>query len=105
MRGRKTKVSESLPRLPGVEEVAPVWPGVSSGQRVVFLLDTASGFEEALLRRWIADETPKDAGPVETLSIPGSRRGRGKLDPRLVKLLPQLRRGFALVLRVRSATT
>ena len=83
MLGGKAKVSEPLPGLPGVEEGAPTWPAATAGQRVVFLLDTASGFEEALLRRWIADETPEDAGPVERLSIPGSRRRRGKLDPRL----------------------
>jgi len=83
MLGSKAKVSEPAPQLPGVEEVAPTWPVANAGERVVFLLDTASGFEEALLRRWIAGAAPADAGPVELLSIPGSRRQRGKLDPRL----------------------
>ena len=73
------------PWAPRPEET-PVWPLSDGVGRVVFLLDVASGFEEALLRRWIVETNPDpsngEAG-VEILKIPCSRRPRGGIDPRL----------------------
>src|SRR5262245_1929932 len=59
----------------------PAFPA-TGGRRVIFLLDAASRLEEKLLRDWIARRQPAGAG-VEVLSIPSSRRRRGKIDPRL----------------------
>jgi glycerol-3-phosphate O-acyltransferase len=62
----------------------PAWPAVN-GNRVVFLLDAASGFERRLLEDWIARARPAHVPPaeVEAIPIPPSRRGRRRLDPRL----------------------
>ena len=69
---------------PGLaQELKPSWP--AHGKRgVVFLLDAASSFEEALLRSWIERTRPDDVKPgeVEAFCIPPSRRPRiSRLDP------------------------
>jgi glycerol-3-phosphate O-acyltransferase len=67
-----------------VFEDEPSWPGVGDN-RVVFLLDAASGLERRLLGDWIARHRPSGNGAtVEALTLPPSRRRhRGRLDPRL----------------------
>jgi len=63
----------------------PTWPA-ANGNRVVFLIDAASGFERRLLEDWVFRAKPAHISPaqVETIRIPPSRRGRrGRLDPRL----------------------
>ncbi len=72
--------------FPGAEEAARrAWSRVEPGERVVFLLDAASTFEEGMLRDWIESARPPDvsAEAIETLEIPCSRRSRGRLDSRL----------------------
>ncbi len=53
----------------------PTWPG-RDGQRVVFLLDASSGYENRLLREWIESARPESLEPelVDVLRIPASRR-------------------------------
>jgi len=53
------------------------WPQ-SSNERVVFLLDAASGFEADLLRDWIDENRPRSGGSaqLQALRIPSSRRPR-----------------------------
>jgi hypothetical protein len=45
---------------------------------VLFLLDAASSLEEKLLRDWIARQRPQGAQDVDDLTIPASRRRRGR---------------------------
>jgi glycerol-3-phosphate O-acyltransferase len=61
----------------------PSWPVVR--QRVVFLLETASGLERRVLEGWIARNRPAGVGPAEceTIAIPPSRSRRRRLDGRL----------------------
>jgi hypothetical protein len=68
---------------------APSWPIVNGGDRVVFLLDVASRYEERLLRQWIEQARPADlaAERIQVLTIPSSRTGRGKVDPGLEPVL------------------
>ena len=64
----------------------PVWPGRGS-ERVVFLLDAASGLERKLLRAWIERHRPEGA-KFEICAIAcARRRGRQRLDPRLESTL------------------
>jgi len=60
------------------------WPK-SDRRRIVFLLDAASALERRVLERWIEAHRPEGSGAngVEAISIPSSRRRRGRLDPRL----------------------
>ena len=64
----------------------PGWPE-ASGRDVVFLLDAASRFEGRLLRAWIDRHRPESGAKVETLTLPCSRRRRGRLDPGLEPIL------------------
>ena len=70
----------------------PSWPE-TGGRDVVFLLDTASRFERGLLETWIERQRP-EAGTaptanvkVDVLTLPSSRRRRGRLDPGLEPIL------------------
>jgi glycerol-3-phosphate O-acyltransferase len=54
----------------------PAYPAAAG--RVVFLLDAASGFEERLLREWVARVRPEGAR-AGIIAIPASRRSRGAL--------------------------
>lgn len=60
------------------EPLGNPWPA-SGRDRVLFLLDVASSFEERLLRRWIEENRPEeaDAAALEIVRIPSSRRRRG----------------------------
>ena len=64
----------------------PAWPE-TGGRDVVFLLDTASGFERRILRDWIERHRPDPELKVDILMLPSSRRRRGRLDPRLEPIL------------------
>ena len=64
----------------------PVWPE-TGGRDVVFLLDVASRFESRLLRAWIHRHQPESGAKVEILTLPSSRRRRGRLDPGLEPIL------------------
>ena len=59
------------------------WP-YAAGQRVIFLLDAASGIEQRLLRQWIDEHRPDATNGCSAVPIPPSRqRRRRPLDPRL----------------------
>jgi len=63
----------------------PCWPTLG-GERILFLLDAASGLEERLLRSWVERNLPEGADPtnVEVFRIPSSRRRRRRSpDPKL----------------------
>jgi len=81
--------SASGPSAPHFVDVRG-WAGQGRVGRVVFLLDVATRFEENLLRRWIAEKDPGTVAagqPVTILTIPSSRRSRGRVDPRLESTL------------------
>jgi glycerol-3-phosphate O-acyltransferase len=64
----------------------PTWP--ETGNRdVVFLIDAASRFESRLLHDWIKRQCPESPGKIETITLPSSRRRRGRLDPALEPIL------------------
>jgi glycerol-3-phosphate O-acyltransferase len=77
----------------------PDWPNVGPDQRVVFLVDSASGLERKLIERWIASHRPGNKstpgspdsvrGSVESIPIPSTRRRirSASLDPRLDETL------------------
>lgn len=88
----------------------PEWPDTHPDQQIVFLVDSASGVERRLIRRWIESHRPDDArdhekhgeqgepadssgihggSSVEVIAIPSSRRRgrRARLDPRLEEAL------------------
>ena len=69
----------ALPELPADP---PPFPEADA-DRVVFLIDAASGLEERLLREWIGEQAPPGGPAIQTLRLPASRRRRGHLDPRL----------------------
>jgi glycerol-3-phosphate O-acyltransferase len=68
----------------------PDWPE-AQGRDIVFLIDAASRFEARLLGDWIRRHCPEssDEAPrrVEILTLPSSRRRRGRLDPKLEPIL------------------
>ncbi len=70
-------------QTPRIDE--PCWPTLG-GERILFLLDVASGLEERLLRAWVERNLPEgaDRAEVETFRIPSSRRRRRRSpDPKL----------------------
>lgn len=67
-------------------QAEPDWPA-AAGRPVLFLLDAASSLEEKLLRDWIARQRPQGSQDVDALTIPASRRRRGRLDPKLETVL------------------
>ena len=84
MSSTDTAASGNPPVEPPIVDV-PDWP-TAGAERVVFLLDVASGFEQRLLRRWIEQMRPAEAAGrdlIEMLRIPCSRRSHGNIDPRL----------------------
>ena len=68
--------------MPPDASLEPDFPTIT-GERVIFLLDAASGLEERMLRDWVQRNTPADGPAVDLMSLPASRRRRGRLDPRL----------------------
>ena len=72
------------PKSQSVDE--PVWPE-TGGRDIVFLLDSASRFESRLLHAWIDRHRPESGRKVEILTLPSSRRRRGRLDPGLEPIL------------------
>ena len=70
-------------QTPRIDE--PCWPTLG-GERILFLLDAATGLEERLLRTWVQRNLPDGADPteVEIFRIPSSRRRRRQSsDPKL----------------------
>jgi len=64
-------------RAPSSSRISgPEWPNVQAGQRIVFLVESASRVERGLVDAWIADNRPAEsaAGAYEVVPIPCSRR-------------------------------
>ena len=73
----------STVQTPRIDE--PCWPTLG-GERILFLLDAATGLEERLLRAWVQRNLPEgaDKAEVEIFRIPSSRRRRRRSpDPKL----------------------
>jgi glycerol-3-phosphate O-acyltransferase len=67
-----------------------------AGARPVYLLDAASDYEASLLRRWVE----AGAGPVDTVRITSSRRGKGGDPEALAAALSAGDHPFLIPLRV-----
>ena len=88
-----------MPLRPHVEE--PGWPRLDGApKRTVFLLDASSTLERRLLEGWIERHRPGDAGDVEAVALPPSRRARRRLDPRLEAALASPEDALLAPLRV-----